>query len=68
MRTMGEDFAANNKLTAKQIDALESLRDGGNPAIPLRTLNPLIKRGLVEYDGSGYVISGHGLNVLMANS
>lgn len=70
MRTMGEDFAANNKLTAKQIDALEELRDydrgeiDPKTIIPARTLTSLVKRGLVDDQG----ITGIGYDVLVANS
>lgn len=68
MSTYGEDFARANRLTAKQVDALEEIRDGGYAAIGLRTLHSLAKRGLIEYADGEYRISGHGLNVLMANS
>lgn len=68
MRTIGEEFTANNRLTAKQVDALEEIRDGRIAAVGLRTLHSLAKRALVEYKDGRYVITGHGLNVLMANS
>lgn len=68
MSTYGEEFAASNKLSVLQADALEGLRDGGVRYIPARTLNSLRRRELVEYKDGRYVITGHGLNVLMANS
>lgn len=68
MRTIGEEFTASNHLTAKQIDVLEELRDGESVAIPSRTLAPLLNRGLIELVGEKFTITGHGLNVLMANS
>lgn len=69
MRTFGDEFKAENRLTAKQVEALDELSgyepDEVDPAtiIPARTLTSLRKRGLADDHG----ITGVGYDVLAAH-